>query len=511
METTANLVHATPGAFLIVVCGYLVLLGFIGYYATLQTKSLREYFVMSGKAGTIISGLAYFSTQYSMSTFMGVPGTTYKVGFAGLSVSVPGLAFSMLIPALLVGRKLIRLGHRHKMLTMADYLSDRFESTAIRGLLALMMVVFLVPMMGAQTIGAGIIFHTYTGAPEWVGIVIMGVTVILYCMCGGMRGAMLTDVIQGTLMVLTAVVTFTVSVKLGGGLEAITSKLAATNPSYLSHPGVGNAMPWQNYVSMIIMWSFFTIGQPHLFTKFFAMKNYKVMFQAVLLGTAGMWFSATLIEWSGVNGIVSIPGLKGVNTDFIVPLLLQNGVNPYISALMIAGIFAAGMSTISGVLITSTGAITRDMYQKILKRDATDDDVFRLSRIVTVVLGVLAIIIGIYHPASIFTLVLFAFGGLGIWVTPVLLGMYWKRATKAGAFVSIITGVILYVAIVMKFKAWSFGFNPLIVAWAATMLIMVAVSLATTPASQSTIKRHFDDLETSNSSTAVNSSVSANG
>ena len=60
---------------------------------------------MSGKAGALLSGLAYFSTQYSMSTFMGVPGTIYKVGYAGMSVSVPGIAFSMVIPALLDGRR----------------------------------------------------------------------------------------------------------------------------------------------------------------------------------------------------------------------------------------------------------------------------------------------------------------------------------------------------------------------------------------------------------------------
>lgn len=192
---------------------------------------------MSGKAGALLSGLAYFSTQYSMSTFMGVPGTIYKVGYAGMSVSVPGIAFSMVIPALLVGRRLIRLGHRYRMLTMADYISDRYESTLMRALLAIIMILFLVPMMGAQTIGAGIIFKTYTGAPEWVGIVVMGITVILYCMAGGIRSIMITDVIQGILMVATAVVTFFVSLQLGGGLEVINQHLADTDMSLLSHPG----------------------------------------------------------------------------------------------------------------------------------------------------------------------------------------------------------------------------------------------------------------------------------
>ena len=411
--------------FLAVIITYFGLLTYIGYYATKQTRTLRDYFTMSGKAGALLSGLAYFSTQYSMSTFMGVPGTIYKVGYAGMSVSVPGIAFSMVIPALLVGRRLIRLGHRYRMLTMADYISDRYESTLMRALLAIIMILFLVPMMGAQTIGAGIIFKTYTGAPEWVGIVVMGITVILYCMAGGIRSIMITDVIQGILMVATAVVTFFVSLQLGGGLEVINQHLADTDMSLLSHPGQNNSMPWQNYVSMIIMWSFFTIGQPHLFTKFFTMKNYNVMFKAVLLGTLGMWFSATLIEWCGVTGRMSFPNLTGTDTDFIVPLILQAGVHPVISSLMVAGIFSAGMSTVSGVLITSTSAVTRDLYQKIFNKEATDKDAFIMSRYVTVGLGVLAICIGIYKPSSIFQLVLFSFGGLGIWAAPILAGLYW--------------------------------------------------------------------------------------
>lgn len=481
--------------FLAVIITYFGLLTYIGYYATKQTRTLRDYFTMSGKAGALLSGLAYFSTQYSMSTFMGVPGTIYKVGYAGMSVSVPGIAFSMVIPALLVGRRLIRLGHRYRMLTMADYISDRYESTLMRALLAIIMILFLVPMMGAQTIGAGIIFKTYTGAPEWVGIVVMGITVILYCMAGGIRSIMITDVIQGILMVATAVVTFFVSLQLGGGMEVINQHLADTDMSLLSHPGQNNSMPWQNYVSMIIMWSFFTIGQPHLFTKFFTMKNYNVMFKAVLLGTLGMWFSATLIEWCGVTGRMSFPNLTGTDTDFIVPLILQAGVHPVISSLMVAGIFSAGMSTVSGVLITSTSAVTRDLYQKIFNKEATDKDAFIMSRYVTVGLGVLAICIGIYKPSSIFQLVLFSFGGLGIWAAPILAGLYWKRATKVGAFASVIVGEIVYILLTTTFTSLTFGFNPLIVAWIIAMVVLIVVSLCTKPASAETIRRHFGDLE----------------
>lgn len=493
MEHTIDTATMTV-PFLTIILGYCVLLALLGWWSSHRNNNLRDYFTMSGKAGAILSGIAYFSTQYSMSTFMGVPGTIYHVGYAGMSVSVPGLAFSMIIPALLVGRKLITLGHRYGMLTMADYLGDRYESDGVRGFLAVLMLVFMVSMMGAQTIGGGVIFNTYTGAPEWVGIVVMGVTVLLYCMAGGIRSVMLTDVIQGILMVVTAVVTFVVSLKLGGGLEVINAKLAAQDPAYLTFPGHNNAYPWQNYVSMIVMWSFFTIGQPHLFTKFFTMKDHKTMFKAVLLGTLGFWFSASFIEWCGVTGIISFPNLVGKQSDFLVPLILQGGLNPIISSLMIAGIFSAGLSTISSILLTATSALARDLYQRILNRKATDEETWKLSKVITVVLGLIAIGIGIMKPGSIFQIVLFSFGGLGIWAAPILLGMYWKRTTTAAVYVGVIAGEILYILISLHFKNWSFGFNPLIISWAFTMVVMIVTSLVTKPVSAATIKRHFDDL-----------------
>ena len=335
------------------------------------------------------------------------------------------------------------------------------------------------------------ILRVYTGAPEWVGIVGMGIVVILYCMSGGIRGAMLTDVIQGGLMLATAIVTFAVSLDLGGGFEAISAKLLELNPAYMSHPGVGGAYGWANYVSMIVLWSFFSISQPTLVTKFFAMKDYKVMFKATILGTLGMWIAATLIEWSGVNGIVSIPGLQGKDIDFIVPLLLQKSLSPVISSLLITGIMAAGMSTIDSLLISATGAITRDIYQMRINPRATDGQILRLSRYVTVIIGVIAICFGVSRPATIFKLILFAFGGLGIWTAPVLLGLYWKGATRAGAFAGVAVGEVLFVLMTLKHPGWAFGFNPLMVCWAYAMIVMIVVSLVTRRASEETLKRHF--------------------
>lgn len=446
---------------------------------------------MSGKAGVLVSGIAYFSTQFSMGTFLGTPGTIYGVGYAGMAISVPGAVFCMILPALLIGRKLITLGHKYGFLTMADYLTDRYHSKNMSGVLGVMMLFFLVPMMGAQIIGAGVIVHVFTGLPEWVGVVGMGIIVILYCMSGGMKGAMMTDVIQGSLMIATAVVTFIVSVVMGGGFSNINHTLQSMNEAYLTFPGANGYMPWTYYVSNIVLWSFFTMGQPHLFTKFFAMKDHKTMFKAILLGTAGMFFSATLIEWAGVNGIASIQNIE--KADQIIPMILQRGMNPFLASIFIAGIVAAGMSTIDGILVTTTGAVTRDIYQKIINKDATDETVMKLSKVVTVIIGIIVICFGVFQPGSIFEINLFAFSGMAIFVVPILFGIYWKKATAKGAIASVIVGIISLLLFTLNpsVKALAMGFHALFPTTIIASIVMIVVSKFTETPPQETIDRHF--------------------
>ena len=484
-------IQPSPIPFYTVLVLYLGIMAFIGWYAGRKTNSLGDFFVLSGKAGVVVSGIAYFSTQFSMGTFLGTPGTIYGVGYAGMAISVPGAVFCMILPALLIGRKLITLGHKYGFLTMADYLTDRYDSKVMSGVLGIMMLFFLIPMMGAQIIGAGVIVHVFTGLPEWVGVVGMGIIVILYCMTGGMQGAMMTDVIQGSLMIATAIVTFVVSIVMGGGFSNINQTLHSMNEAYLTFPGANGYMPWTYYVSNIVLWSFFTMGQPHLFSKFFAMKDHKTMFKAILLGTAGMFFSATLIEWAGVNGIATIQNIE--KADQIVPMILQRGLNPFLASIFIAGIVAAGMSTIDGILVTTTGAVTRDIYQKLVNKNATDESVMKLSKVITVIIGILVICFGVFQPGSIFEINLFAFSGMAIFVVPILFGIYWKKATAKGAIAAVVTGVISLLLFTLNpsVKALALGFHALFPTTIISAIVMVIVSKFTKAPPQETIERHF--------------------
>ena len=485
----AAVIQPAPIPFYTVLVLYLGIMAFIGWYAGRYDDGRNPGFlVLSGKAGVVVSGIAYFSTQFSMGTFLGTPGTIYGVGYAGMAISVPGAVFCMILPALLIGRKLITLGHKYGFLTMADYLTDRYHSKKMSGVLGVMMLFFLVPMMGAQIIGAGVIVHVFTGLPEWVGVVGMGIIVILYCMTGGMKGAMMTDVIQGSLMIATAVVTFIVSVVMGGGFSNINHTLQSMNEAYLTFPGANGYMPWTYYVSNIVLWSFFTMGQPHLFTKFFAMKDHKTMFKAILLGTAGMFFSATLIEWAGVNGIASIQNIE--KADQIIPMILQRGMNPFLASIFIAGIVAAGMSTIDGILVTTTGAVTRDIYQKIMERlDGRD-----VRIVVDATKDLLLNVLG-HHPFLIKpnNHDLFAFSGMAIFVVPILFGIYWKKATAKGAIASVIVGIISLLLFTLNpsVKALAMGFHALFPTTIIASIVMIVVSKFTETPPQETIDRHF--------------------
>ncbi|MEM2602365.1 MAG: sodium:solute symporter family protein, partial [Candidatus Bathyarchaeia archaeon] len=127
-----------PVEFTATLIAYLVLCIALGMWAKRRTTSLSEFFVMGGTAGSIAMGLSYMATQYSMSTFMGVPGYVYAIGWAGLAISCVNAGLGLMIPGLLVGRRVLSLGRKLGFLTMTDYLGHRYHSNLIRGIVAIL-------------------------------------------------------------------------------------------------------------------------------------------------------------------------------------------------------------------------------------------------------------------------------------------------------------------------------------------------------------------------------------
>ena len=151
------------------------------------------------------------------------------------------------------------------------------------------------------------------------------------------------------------------------------------------------------------------------------------------------------------------------------------------------------MSTIDGILVTTTGAVTRDIYQKLVNKNATDESVMKLSKVITVIIGILVICFGVFQPGSIFEINLFAFSGMAIFVVPILFGIYWKKATAKGAIAAVVTGVISLLLFTLNpsVKALALGFHALFPTTIISTIVMVIVSKFTKAPPQETIERHF--------------------
>ncbi|MCS7233740.1 MAG: sodium/solute symporter [Synergistetes bacterium] len=485
-------VTPVPGTFLVVVLLYLAFVLYLGWVSSKKALNLNEFFVMGGSAGILLGGLGYFATQYSISTFLGVPGTIYNVGWAGLAVSVPTAAFSMLVPAALVGGPLLRLGKKLGLLTLPDYLADRYESKAIRVISAIAIIVFLIPYMGAQTIGAGTIFNTFTGWPYWVGVCVMGLGVTVYCFMGGIRGAMYTNIVQGILMVFTAILTFWGAANLAGGVEAANKALLATDPKAFTMPGSPTKyMLYPFFLSNVMLWNLFAVGQPQLATKFFLMRDRRVLWGAAIASGIGMFLSVIFMYSAAVLARAAIPGIPPKMTDWVVPTLVSKALHPIIGSILMAGVLSAGMSTIDSVVVAVSGAFARDLYQQVINPKASEQTVLKVARVATLLAGIAATLIGIYRPATIFQIILFVFGGLGINTILLVLGTRWKRANKYGALSGLIIGLISVIYFT-KTPALTKGFHALIPSAIITLIVMIIVSLITPPPSKEVIKKHFE-------------------
>jgi sodium/pantothenate symporter len=469
---------------------YLLLLAFLTVISLKKTDSVKDFVIAGGTTGAFLTGIAYFATQFSMSSLMGLPGVIYNSGFAAIAIILPITMFSMGFGVLVVGRRLQRLSKKLDLYTLPDYLGSRYESKFIRFISASMILFFMIPYMGAQIVGAGIVFNVFTGAPYWIGVVIMGGIVLIYSMLGGMNAAVFTDALQGVLMVLASVGVFIAVIIYGGGLTNILDDLKNANPGALSFPGAPvEYLTWKGYISQILIWTLFSIGQPQLINKYLVARNYRTLLTGSIYSGAAMTIVCVTIWIAGVLAIVVVPGIT--DSDAVIPILLGTVMSPIIASIIAAGILSAGMSTIDSMLIVTSTAFSRDIYQKIYKPDMKDETVLKITRTTTVVVGIAVIILALIQPASIFQLILFSWTGMGILALPIIVGLYWKRATKQGAIVGVISGLFVLISTTVYFKSLAFGFNPIVMSALVALVLLIAVSLVTSPPSSYVLEGHF--------------------
>ncbi|OCS85451.1 sodium/pantothenate symporter [Caryophanon tenue] len=459
---------------------FLVIIFGIGIWTNMRVRQsdsfLSDYFLGGREMGGFLLAMTMMATYGSASSFIGGPGVAYNTGLGWVLLAMAQLPAGYFV-LMILGKKFAIISRKYEAITLIDFLKARYQSNAIVLLSAVAIIIFLFAAMTAQWVGGARLIESLTGLNYRGALIIFAVAVLVYVIIGGFAAVALTDALQGTVMVIGTIVLLVAVVIEGGGVSAIFADLVAEDPNFISPYGVdGNLTPL--YVSTFwILIGIGVIGLPQIAVRAMSYKDAKGMHRAILIGTIGIATVMFGMHLIGVFGRAVMPGIE--IGDKVMPTLTLEILPPIVAGIVLAAPMAAIMSTVNALLILVSSTVVKDVYLNFIKPNAPDAEIKRMSFIVTTVVGIAVVLFALNPPEFLIWVNLFAFGGLeSAFLWSVVLGLYWKKANKYGAFASMATGLVLYIYI-DRFHQHVFGMHTVTIPVVASLLIFIVVSLAT--------------------------------
>lgn len=473
---------------LVILVLYLILMAGIGIYCRRYTTQLEGFFVGFRNLGPWLLAFTYFATYYSSSVMIGNSGTGYKAGLAWFFMPV---AQVLLIPIglLLFAKALMNASKQLGVITIPDYFKTRYRSTLPSGVLAVIMVVFLVPYMVAVTKGGALAFETLLGVPYKWAVVIIIVITAAYTTVGGFMGGVITDMIQGIIMIIGAVTVFIVSLVAAGGPTGVAMKLQAVNPQLIQTPGT---LGWAGLLGFSFVFGIAPWGLPQLLQKTLAMKSRRVVGPSAVVVLLTALLILYTCNGSGIIARALFANEFIDNPDYAFPMLIARYLPPVMGAILLTAIVAAVMSTLDAILLVAAGAVSRDLYQQIINKNASDKSVLRLTWIIMLILAVITLFASFSPPPMLLYLTAFSFSLMTATIlAPMFFGIYYRKATLAGCVASQIVGVVVVLMLtILKIK---FLIHPLIPGLLAALIVLPVVSSFTKKLPEDFVNRIFSD------------------
>jgi len=436
----------------------LVTLG-ITWWAARRTRSAHDFYAAGGGITGFQNGLAIAGDYMSAASFLGIAGLVYTSGFDGLIYSIGFLVGWPLIMFLLAER-LRNLGRY----TFADAVSFRLRAGPVRSLSACGTLVVVVFYLIAQMVGAGKLIEVLFGLDYAVAVVVVGALMIVYVSFGGMLATTWVQLIKAVLLLSGATVMALAVLNLVGfSLEALVARAVARHPggAAILAPGPLAADP-VSAVSLGLALMFGTAGLPHILMRFFTVPDAVEARRSVLYATGFVAYFYVLIFVIGLGAIIVLTGAPAW-TDAATGVL-RGGVNMaaihlaqavggdiflgFISAVA----FATILAVVSGLTLSGASALSHDLYASVLRHgQANPREELRVSRIATIVLGLLAIVLGIqFESQNVAYMVGLAFAIAASVNFPILfLSMYWRGLTTRGAAVGGFLGLATAVGLMI--------------------------------------------------------------
>lgn len=480
---------------------FIVMLG-IGIYAFKKSTDDVSGFMLGGRSlSPSVAALSAGASDMSGWMLMGLPGAMYLSGMSSLWIAV-GLVIGAFLNYLIVAPRLRTYTEvANDSITLPDFFENRFndKSHMLRVVSSVVIVVFFTLYTSSGIVAGGKLFESSFGLNYDVGLYVTAGVVVAYTFFGGFLAVSLTDFVQGCIMFIALVLVPVVAINEVGGIGEVQASVSNIDPELL------NIFSGVSLISIIsaMAWGLGYFGQPHIIVRFMAIRNVKEMPTARRIGMSWMIVAIIGAMATGFAGIayVAKTGMKLDDAETIFILLSQILFNPLIAGFLLAAILAAIMSTISSQLLVTSSSLTEDFYKTFLHKDASDKQQVMVGRISVILVALVAIYLAHDRNSSILTLVSNAWAGFGAAFGPVIIGsLYWKKMTRNGALVGMITGAAtvllwIYLPVTINGQSLSSFMYEIVPGFVLCSLVVYIVSTMS-PQDDSAILAKHDEMLT---------------
>lgn len=480
---------------------YFVAMLAIGLYAYRQSSSnLSEYMLGGRKLGPGITALSAGASDMSGWLLMGLPGALYAAGISQIWLAVGLILGAWANYLFLAPRFRLYTEIANDSITLPDYFEHRFadKTRVLRLISALVIVVFFTLYTASGVVAGGKLFESVFQLDYFYGLALTVSVVIAYTLLGGFLAVSMTDFVQGIIMFLALVIVPLVALNVVGDVGTTLTIVESLNPNHLDLFTGTSALG----IVSLLAWGFGYFGQPHIIVRFMAIRSVKDFPVARRVGMSWMIISLMGAVATGFIGIAYVhqtkQPLQDPETIFI--MLSQVLFHPFITGFLLAALLAAVMSTISSQLLVTSSALTQDFYKTFLNQQASDNTQVLVGRLSVLLVAVVAIAIALDRSSSILDLVGNAWAGFGAAFGPVILiSLYWRRMTTAGALAGMVVGagtVLFWVFSPLQIQGQQLNdyLYAMVPGVFFAALAVVLVSLLT-KAPDPVVNQHFSELE----------------
>ncbi len=508
---------------LLAMIGYMLVVIGIGLYFAKRAQANSENYFLGGRSlGPWVAAMSAEASDMSGWLLMGLPGVAYWCGLADAAWTAIGLALGTYVNWLIVAKRLRRYSAvAGDSITIPDFLSNRFheKKKVILGISALFILVFFTVYAASCFVTCGKLFSTLFGTSYHSMMIAGAVFVLVYTFIGGFLAESASDFMQAVVMVIALLTILILGTNAAGGLGNVIEN-AAQIPGYLSLtaqatpvtdaagvqqaaggvPLFGEAGSY-GFLTIIstLSWGLGYFGVPQVLLRFMAIRKEGELKQSRRIATIWCVISLAAAVIIGIIGRSLYPveetlaTASGAENVFVV--LSQALLPAVLAGIIMAGILAATISSSDSYLLIAASAVSKNLYEGILKKNQADDKkVMNLSRIMLLLIAVVGMIIAWDEDSVIFNIVSFAWAGFGATFGPVMLfSLFWKRINRPGAIAGMLSGGVMVFVwnLLLKPMGGIFGIYELFPAFVISCIVIIVVSLAT-EAPSGEIEKEFE-------------------